>query len=488
MLHPLTKTAAGRLRAGKRRSCLLLGGLGLLALAAALPVPVRANPPTGTPWVKTFDDEFNATTPGAVAGNIWIPQAIYYNNGDVNNPQPSPNYLPGNYSTELAFYYPYNVNESGSGVLNLTAKADNNPGPFSSAFMVSRFQQAYGYYEVRMKPAISGGLDSTFWLVHNNSYPEIDIAEFPSGGHIYDGGQGPFTGGKIVNQAVLADGTSTLYPTTGTTFVTNFHTYAVDWEPTYMNFYVDGKISFPLPSGTPIPSDPMNVLLSIQMQRDTDQTKNGQPDGNPDGAWFGSPFDTAAANPGQTPGIYPATMQVDYVRVWQQSALLPYTHARPIAASGTSTVQAEDYILGGEGTAYHDSDPTNNGGQYRPLDGVDIENTYDTGGGYDIGWTGAGEYLKYTVNVAAAGTYAVSFRVADPNGPAVGQPSGDSFHLLNSANVSLTGPVSVPDTGGYQNWADTTPVNVTLKKGVQTLEMYEDTGGYNFNYFTFTAQ
>ena len=48
--------------------------------------------------------------------------------------------------------------------------------------------------------------------------------------------------------------------------------------------------------------------------------------------------------------------------------------------------------------------PGNAGGAYRPTD-VDIETTADTGGGYNLGWVAAGEWLKYTVNVTAAGNY-----------------------------------------------------------------------------------
>src|SRR3569833_1896450 len=98
-------------------------------------------------------------------------------------------------------------------------------------------------------------------------------------------------------------------------------------------------------------------------------------------------------------------------------------------------IENENYDLGGEGVAYHDADVANQGGQYR-TDGVDIEPCTDTGGGYNVGWTNAGEYLKYTVNVSTAGTYNVAFRVASG-------ASGGSFHLENSSGTNLTGAVNV---------------------------------------------
>jgi len=41
----------------------------------------------------------------------------------------------------------------------------------------------------------------------------------------------------------------------------------------------------------------------------------------------------------------------------------------------------------------------NVGGQYRPDEGVDIEKTSDTGGGYNVGWISEGEWLEYTIRV-----------------------------------------------------------------------------------------
>ncbi len=144
------------------------------------------------------------------------------------------------------------------------------------------------------------------------------------------------------------------------------------------------------------------------------------------------------------------------------------------------TMQIENYDLGGEGVAYHDTDGVNSGGQYR-TDGVDIENCGDTGGGYDVGWTAGGQWLRYTVNVATAKTYTVSFRIAAM--AAVGTNAG-SFHLQTPSGTSLSGTITVPGTGGWQTYKTIT-ANVTLPAGQQVLELFEDTGGYNLNYMTF---
>jgi len=147
----------------------------------------------------------------------------------------------------------------------------------------------------------------------------------------------------------------------------------------------------------------------------------------------------------------------------------------PAAIPGT--VQAENYDTGGQGVAYNVSTVNGTGNNYRS-DGVDLEATTDTGGGFNLGWTTGGQWFKYTVNVATAGTHTVSFRVAAPTAVT------DAFHLANSAGTNLTGAVNVPATGGWQTWTTVT-ATVTLPAGVQTLTLDEDNPGWNINYSAF---
>ena len=70
------------------------------------------------------------------------------------------------------------------------------------------------------------------------------------------------------------------------------------------------------------------------------------------------------------------------------------------------TVQAANYDTGGQGVAYNVTSVNGTANSYRS-DGVDLESCSDTGCGYDLGWTSAGQWFKYTVNVATAGTYTV---------------------------------------------------------------------------------
>jgi hypothetical protein len=148
----------------------------------------------------------------------------------------------------------------------------------------------------------------------------------------------------------------------------------------------------------------------------------------------------------------------------------------PAAIPGT--VQAENYDTGGQGVGYNVTTVNGTDNAYRP-DGVDLEVTTDTGGGVNLGWTAAGQWFKYTVNVATAGTYTVSFRVAAATAAVT-----DAFHLANSSGTNLSGSVNVPDTGAWQTWATVT-ANVTLPAGQQVLTLDEDNAGWNLNDMSF---
>src|SRR5580700_9006332 len=134
------------------------------------------------------------------------------------------------------------------------------------------------------------------------------------------------------------------------------------------------------------------------------------------------------------------------------------------AAGIPGTVQAANYDTGGQGTAYNVTSVNGNGTAYRS-DGVDLESCTDTGAagcGYDLGWTGTGQWFRYTVNVAAAGTYTVSLRLASPSGVT------DGLHIASSSGANLSGNINVPNTGGWQTWTTVT-ATVTLPAGTQTL-------------------
>ena len=143
--------------------------------------------------------------------------------------------------------------------------------------------------------------------------------------------------------------------------------------------------------------------------------------------------------------------------------LSPYK-GTPFALPGT--VNAADFDNGGANVAYSDTTAGNSGSIYRSTD-VDIQPA--SIGGNNIAWTAAGEWLKYSVNVTAAGSYNVSLRVAAPAG-----------NTMQVTVGSVTGSFSVPNTGGWQAWKTVT-VPMTLAAGSQVMTVKFSTGGVNLH-------
>jgi beta-glucanase (GH16 family) len=156
-----------------------------------------------------------------------------------------------------------------------------------------------------------------------------------------------------------------------------------------------------------------------------------------------------------------------------QTTGLPYGNT---AATIPGIVEAENYDYGGQGSGYMDADVANNGGKYR-TDGVDIESAGD--GGYDVGWTAAGEMMKYTVNVTTAGYYTLSAKVSSNTG-------GGAFHVsIGTTNIS--GSMAVANTGGWQFWQTMSTTTTYLAAGTQTLYIYTDAAGFNIDNISFAG-
>ncbi|GAA4274812.1 cellulase family glycosylhydrolase [Aquimarina gracilis] len=145
-------------------------------------------------------------------------------------------------------------------------------------------------------------------------------------------------------------------------------------------------------------------------------------------------------------------------------------------ASIPGTIEAENYDLGGTAVAYNDLTPSNQGGSYR-TDEVDIEPCSE--GGFNIGWVRQGEWLEYTVNVQETKMYTVEARVAAIS-------SGRQFHL-EIDNQNISGPMVVPNTGGWQVW-QTISANVSLSSGQQVLRVVMDSDDLNLHRITFKEE
>ncbi|WP_197076996.1 carbohydrate-binding protein, partial [Hymenobacter terrenus] len=105
--------------------------------------------------------------------------------------------------------------------------------------------------------------------------------------------------------------------------------------------------------------------------------------------------------------------------------------------------------------------------------GVQAENTSDTGGGQNIGFVEAGDWLDYAVTVPTAGTYTFTYRVASQTG------GGKITLRLGSTDLHT---VTVNSTGSWQSWT-TVSATATLAAGPQTLRLFATAAGWNLNWF-----
>ncbi len=153
------------------------------------------------------------------------------------------------------------------------------------------------------------------------------------------------------------------------------------------------------------------------------------------------------------------------------------------APSIPGKIEFENYDVGGNGVGYLDNTPGTSvptPPAFRIDEDVDIETCTDAGGGYNIGYATAGEWLEYTVNVATAGTYTLTLRVAC---------EGDGRTLSVAAKgVTIANNVAIPNTAGWQTWQDVVIPNITLTSGTQVIRVTIGATDYvNLNYMTFAS-
>ncbi|RYD88144.1 MAG: carbohydrate-binding protein, partial [Sphingobacteriales bacterium] len=161
------------------------------------------------------------------------------------------------------------------------------------------------------------------------------------------------------------------------------------------------------------------------------------------------------------------------------------TATRPFAGNRLSksiTINAAGYDMGRNGYAYFDNDTANyyistggqrtagnRGGAYRN-DGVDIK-AFADGSGNFVTHIEDGEWLQYTVNVAAKGVYNVNLKVACDT-------VGTKVSVLNGKDY-LTHNIVLPNTSAAGKWQLVKVAKVRLDKGENKLRILANKGGFD---------
>jgi len=113
---------------------------------------------------------------------------------------------------------------------------------------------------------------------------------------------------------------------------------------------------------------------------------------------------------------------------------------------------------------------------FSTMSGIQIEQTADVGGGNNVGYFDAGDWLQYApVTITTAGQYTFAFRVA-------GNDSLGQFVLYDNGATLIT--VSVPMTGGWQNWTTVT-YTANLTSGQHVFKILTVSRSFNLNWFSY---
>jgi len=265
--------------------------LGVLVLVVPLAVAQAAAPAAAAIGGLTWSDEFNAaagTPPNSgrwsydVGGGGWGNSQLEYDTSSTSN-----------------------VAHDGAGNLVITARRESaglscwyGPCQYTAARIKTqgKFTQRFGRFEARLRIPRGQGLWPAFWMLGDNigsvGWPnsgEIDIMENigrePNTVHGSLHGPGYSGGNPLTGQFGI-----------GSAFADAFHTFAVDWGPTFVTWYVDGvayqtKTSSQTNGNPWVFDHPFFLILNVAVG----------------GTWPGSPNAST---------VFPQTMAIDYVRAY----------------------------------------------------------------------------------------------------------------------------------------------------------------------------
>ena len=259
-----------------------------------------ATPADPASWQLVWSDEFNDAAGAAPNARVWGNEV---GDGTAYG-------IPGWGNDELEYYTggAGNAAADGRGNLVITTKAADGslqcyygPCKYTSARLLTknRFEVAYGRVEARVKVPVGAGLWPAFWMLGTDidrvGWPmtgEIDIMEhvgrLPN--EIFGTLHGPgYSGGNSYGKVVDL----------GVPVADDFHTFAVEWQPDRITWYLDGFLYF-----TATPADPFLAGKQWVYNHPFYMLLNVAVGGN-----FGG-----AVSPDT---IFPQQTLVDYVRLYQ---------------------------------------------------------------------------------------------------------------------------------------------------------------------------
>ncbi|MFT3785433.1 MAG: family 16 glycosylhydrolase [Tepidisphaeraceae bacterium] len=203
------------------------------------------------------------------------------------------------YNNEKQYYTPSQVTQAG-GVLRITASNTPLDGKaYRSGLVRTWAEQTYGRWEIRASLPSTQGMWPAIWLLPRN-------ADWPSGGEIdimENRGSAPTIvgsayhyGATVAQHQWIAQDFAYSVNNVPVSFQGSMHTYAVEWDPSRIRYFIDGVPSLTFyNNAAPVSSTPMSLILNLAV--------GGDYGGDPDGST-----------------VFPQKFDVDYVRVYQRAA------------------------------------------------------------------------------------------------------------------------------------------------------------------------
>jgi hypothetical protein len=164
--------------------------------------------------------------------------------------------------------------------------------------------------------------------------------------------------------------------------------------------------------------------------------------------------------------------EVDHMKAWYTNRMNWLDEAID-GLTGTSEV-VED----GQSPITHSVPGLIQAEEYSAMDGIEVEDSADEGGGSNIGYIGTGDWVEYMIDVDSTGSYLIEYRVASSGG-------SSGFEVL--VDGLLVDTQSISDTGGWQSWTTTSAV-LDLSAGNQVLRLNAIGDSWNLNWINLTAQ
>lgn len=326
--------------------------LGIMAVLFS-PAAVLAEPPSGD-WALVFSDDFNGTT---LDSNKWSPCYWWADSKGCTNGG----------AGEVQWFESDEVLVE-NGTLRLRARKRQSNGKEYTSGMISshdKYAFQYGYAEMRAKVPKGNGFWPNFWLLSQKKSwpPEIDIAEFV-GSNINN-----------VHMTLHYKNSSSQHESASNywgnqDFSTDYHTYALQWDPNKIVWYVDGKERHSYTVSGNIPHEPMHVVATFALGS----------------AWTNIPPDST------TP--FPSYFDIDYIKVWRHNSSPSTSTMTPIIS------EAEDLGLKDKSSDSHLTF---------------FEDKLSGGVGTILKANAVNDFVTYTVNVPEARTFNIRARVKKSN-------------------------------------------------------------------------